>query len=109
MTFTYSVPFQSDRDRVRFHIGDVDALHSKFTDEELDAVLIQSGNNWQQAVLMALGSLILRLAVPDFRADWLQVSVSAARKAYQQMLMAKRGEFGISAVSGGYKRVTRGE
>lgn len=98
MTFTYSVPFASDLDRMRFHLGDIDSTAPRQSDEELTAVLTLEGvETWQQGVLVAITGMISRLTTPNFKADWLQVDVKSARDGYWQLLEMKRTEFGLSA------------
>jgi hypothetical protein len=95
MTFTYT-PFSTDRDRVRFHIGDTSAAAPIFSDEEIAGIITEVGG-WQQAVIECLENIIAKLAgTPNFTADWLTVSTSAALKAYKDLLASKRRKFGIS-------------
>lgn len=98
MTFSYS-PFTADKDRVRFHLGDTDSSAAKFTDEEITAIVTEQGT-WQKAVVACLENLIARLSsTPDFRADWLQVSIGSAVAGYQSLLKTKRREFGIARIT----------
>lgn len=94
MTFTYH-PFDTDRDRLRFHLGDTDPNAAKYQDEELDAIILEAGG-WQAGVIMCIRNLLARMQGPDFRADWLQVSnLDAARKAFERLLKDKEAEFGL--------------
>src|SRR5437762_1987965 len=98
MTFTYIQPF-NDIARVRFHLGDTDSTAARFTDEEISAIITEQGN-WQTAVIACLENLIARLSgTPDFRADWLQVSIGSALAGYESLLKTKRREFGISRIT----------
>ena len=97
MTFTYT-PFTADRDRVRFHIGDTNANTAIFSDEQINALISESGG-WQNAVIAALEHLIALTSQPNFRADWLHVDHESARRGYQVTLNAKRRLFGIAAVN----------
>lgn len=92
MSFSYT-PFASNLDRVRFHLGDVDSAAARFQDEEIAATIVEYGDV-QSATLALIQSMIARLSVPDFTADWLKVDSGSARAAYVQLLAAKRAEFG---------------
>lgn len=106
MAFTY-VPFTTDRDRLRFHLGDTDSGVAKFQDEELDAIIIEAGG-WQAGVIWCIRSLLAKMQGPDFRADWIQVSqLEAARKAYERLLKDKQAEFGLGNIEAGAVHVYR--
>lgn len=105
MAFTYT-PFSTNRDRVRFHIGDTNAAAPIFQDEALDALIAESGG-WQSAVIAALEHLIALVSKPDFRADWLEVSHQSARLGYEQVLRIKRAAFGMAALRSGAVQVQR--
>lgn len=94
MTFTYSVPFAADRDRVRFAIGDTDSSAPKLTDEEIDAMIDEEGS-WQKATLACIDSLLARLSQPDFRADWLQVEHSKARAGLESLRKTLKAKYGL--------------
>ncbi|MDX2163037.1 MAG: hypothetical protein SF162_17100 [bacterium] len=96
MTFSYT-PFTTDRDRVRFHIGDTDAAAPIFTNAHLDALIVECGG-WQGAVIAALEHLIALTSQPNFRADWLQVDQESARRGYEQLLRHKRRTFGAAGL-----------
>jgi hypothetical protein len=99
MAFSY-FPFATDRDRVRFHFGDVDANAPIFQNEELDAIIEEAGG-WKDAVLMCIDSVMARLtATPDFTADWLKVDVSKALAGYRKLRDLKSEQLGLS--SGGF-------
>jgi hypothetical protein len=98
MTFTYTQPF-NDVARVRFHLGDTDSTNARFTDEEITAIITEQGS-WQKAVIACLENLIARLSsTPDFRADWLQVSIGSALSGYDSLLKTKWREFGITRIT----------
>lgn len=94
MAFTYT-PFAGDRDRLRFHIGDTNSAAPIFTDAELDALIDEMGG-WKPAVIAALESLIGRLSVPNFTADWLKVDHQSARQGYERLIGLKRAQFGLA-------------
>jgi enterochelin esterase-like enzyme len=111
MTFTYS-PIATDRDRVRFHLGDTDASAPKFSDEEIDGVLVECDGKYKQAVLACIRNLVARLSQPDFKADWLQVTSGDAIASWRTLYSEKAGEFGLAAgrsFTSGVTNVTRSD
>lgn len=100
MTFTYS-PFATDKDRVRFHMQDVDASAAVFSDEEIAAAITEF-ESWQAATVQLISAVLMRLtAAGDFTADWLKVDNKAAREMYANLLAAKKAEFGLDDVTAG--------
>jgi hypothetical protein len=99
MAFTYTPSATpSDRDRVRFHVGDTVEAQHYLEDEDIEMLLAEAGT-WQRAVIGGLKYIIARLSQPNFRADWLQVDHKSAREGYERMLVQKRQEFGIAAIT----------
>jgi hypothetical protein len=100
MTFSYT-PFASDKDRVRFHMQDVDASAAVFSDEEITAAITEF-ETWQAATVQLISAVLMRLtAAGDFTADWLKVDNAEARKMYAALLAAKKAEFGLEDVTAG--------
>lgn len=98
MAFTYT-PFATDKDRVRFHIGDVDSTAQIYSDEEINAIIVEEGA-WKKAVLACLDGIIARLTgTPDFKADWLTVDVSKAVAAYRNLRNLKAETFALETGS----------
>lgn len=108
MTFTYTPESVNDITRVRFHTGDTVSGENFLTDEEITMALSETGG-WQGAVVACLKFIVTKLSSPDFRADWLQVSNTEARKGYEGLLREKRAEFGIAAVSASGQSVYRAD
>ena len=107
MTFTYTPSATpTDLTRVRFHTTQTVAAESFLSDEEI-AMMIAEEGTWQKAVIAGLEFIIGKLSQPDFKADWLQVSNSTARKGYETLLAEKRRALGIPAVTGGSQAVYR--
>lgn len=99
MTFTYTPSATpTDLTRVRFALGDVDSTAAKFSDEEI-AMMIAEETTWQKAVIKLIQTLIAKLSIPNFSADWLTVDASTARKDLMWLLQQKRNEYGIPALS----------
>ncbi|MFN8530183.1 MAG: hypothetical protein U0670_16410 [Anaerolineae bacterium] len=97
MAFTY-MPFATDRDRLRFHIGDTEMSAPIFQDEELDALISVEGS-WQAAVIAALERLIALTSQPNFQADWLHVNNEVARRGYELSLKHKRRAFRLGGLA----------
>jgi len=57
MAFTYHDTLVSDRDYLRFRIDDTQSAYRKFYDEELDAILEESGNDIDKARVMCFSIL----------------------------------------------------
>jgi hypothetical protein len=94
MTATFDAALTTDKDRVRWHIGDTDMSAPKLQDETILAVLIDEGDVGH-AVIACLNSLLATLSDPSFTADWLRVNPDAARNGILMTLIVKRREFGI--------------
>lgn len=110
MTFTYdpSASPVSETTLVRYHIGDTDASGAAFSDEEIAMVIAQEGA-WKPAVISLIQTLIAKVSVPDFQADWLRVSAGNALKGYQTLLKMKRKELGVAGMTASAKPVYRGD
>jgi hypothetical protein len=99
MTFSYN-PFVTDKDRVRFNIGDTDSNTAFLTDEEITAIIADSGN-WQPAVIVCLQYMLQKIAlVPKFSNGWLTVSSVADSQSIRELLKQKRREFGLPEIQG---------
>ena len=99
MAFTYLGTLATDRDKVRFNIGDVteDAgprpADANFTDAEIDGLITAEGT-WQGAV----GACFERLAAewtrfPSFKADNLSLNRSDIAKGYREQAVQWRKEY----------------
>lgn len=102
MAFTYTYDLASKPlDRVRFETGDTDAEAYFLEDEEINALLTLHSTDYQKATLAGIRAIIGKLARPDFRADWLQVSNKTAIDAYRRLLSDKEMEYGVN-LAGAY-------
>lgn len=106
MTFTYTLPF-NDISRVRFHLADTDSASAMFTDEEIQAVLAETGSYKPTVINLLENRIALLSRDPDFKADWLQVQNSTAIASYRALAQAKRQEFGLNTISGTAKLMYR--
>lgn len=97
MTFTYDMTTPTNRERVRFHLGDTESATAMFTDEEITFVIAEAGT-WQAAVVACIRSAIARLAQePDMQADWLRVDWRRSAENWRALLAEKKQEFGLGA------------
>lgn len=102
MTFTYALPF-NDISRVRFHVADTNSASAMFSDEEIQAVLDETGSYKLTVIHLLENRIALLLREPDFKADWLQVTTSTAIAGLQALVAKKRQEFGLNTVTGSAK------
>ena len=103
MAFTYSDTLATNRDRVRFHLGDTarDAGprpgDANFTDDEI-AGMITSEGTWQRAVAAGLEVLAREWTrYPTFKADGLSLNRSDIAKGYRDEAREWRKQYGRSA------------
>lgn len=98
MTFTYTSDLTDNGDYVRFHTGDVDSDRSMLSDEIITSLLAVEASK-ETAVIAGLNHMILVANMPDFKADWLQVSNANYVKALERRLEAKKVELGVGGIS----------
>jgi len=96
MTFTHHPNLTDDVSLVRFHIGDTNP-EGHFLEDETIQYWVDQGSA-KTAVIACLQYIISQLSAPDFKQDWLSVSMGDARKGYEELLKQKRIELGISSV-----------
>jgi hypothetical protein len=93
MTFTFATPFD-DISRIRLEVGDTTPANHRFEDELLTALIAEHGD-WKMATVECFNLIIVQIAnKPDFQADWLKVSTTAAIphfKALRDAFMQKHG------------------
>lgn len=100
MSFTYSESLVSDRDKVRFAVGDTvfeegpRPEDANFTDEELDGLLVIEGT-WERAVAAAFETLVaLWTKHVTFNAEGISASMSDIADRYRQSAAEWRQRFG---------------
>ena len=108
MTFTYGEDLTDDVDFVRFHTGDTVSDQS-FLSDEIIASLISTKGSKEAAVIAGLRYITTRLSQPGFKADWLQVDNTEARKGYMAILREKEREFGLSRMTASTKTAYRAD
>ena len=109
MAFTYAPASPTDLTRVRWHIGDIVEASAIFTDADIEFA-ISEGGSYQQAVIGCLKTIIAKIsAEPDFQADWLKADLGRSLAGYQWLLVEKRHEFDITALTATAKPVYRSD
>ena len=105
MSFTYGRTLATDRDRVRFYIGDVTSGSgplpgsANFADEELDGLLTIEGA-WQRAVAAAFERLAAAwMTHASFTADGLQLARSDIAKGFAEQAAEWRKKYGTSTAT----------
>jgi len=106
MSFTNDL--STDIGKIRFHLADTDMASAVFSDEQLAQLLLEYEEVGRVVEACLLHKLAL-LSQPDFRADWLQVDLSSARKATADLLARKRQEFGLNSLSSGIRHFLRAD
>ena len=98
MTFTYVT--SNDIGKVRYYLDDTIEARAKFPlDSDIQFALDTAGSVGG-AVILSLQVLLLRLAEPDYTADWLEeLNHDKAAKTLQAALTKWRQHFGISELT----------
>jgi hypothetical protein len=94
-TFTFDNTLSTDLAKVRFHIGDTSSDGNYLWDETITALLTSEGSVGG-AVVASIKYIITQLSSPNFKLDWLSVDKEKARQGFEEMLVRKGQEFGIS-------------
>ena len=105
MTVTYNGSLSTDKDKVRFYIGDkvVDAGprpgDGNFTDSEI-AGLITAEGSWERAIAAGFETLASEwIRYPSFQADNFAISRSHIAKNYQAQAEYWRKRYGPASLS----------
>lgn len=100
MTATYNPALATDKDTIRFRLGDTDTPNVFLQDEEISAILTANSDNLNVSEVVCLRSIALRMARPDFRVDWLSVSKQVETATwFRQEADRKAKEYGISSAN----------
>lgn len=87
MTWSYSGdPSSSDRDQVRFLIGDTDTTDQQLSDEEIDFLITNEGNAVGGAVAAVRAILAKYARLTDKSVGDLRLSYSQRKGAYESLL-----------------------
>lgn len=110
--FTYIGDLSTDRDKVRFNLGDTDPgggplpNDENFTDGELDGLITAEGS-WGRAVAAGFENLAAKWRrYPTFRADGLSLNRSDIANGYAKDAAKWRRQYGGGA-GAGYRAMTR--
>ena len=106
MAWTYSTSLATDKDKVRFEIGDTDTTDQLLSDEEIAALLTSEGTVAAAAAKAAEGLAAKYSRLADRTVGNFSLSASQRAKAYWELakkLGAKAGIWGIPT-AGGWKQ-----
>ena len=104
MTQSFDSSLSTEKDWVRFQIGDTNDEGMYIEDESIQYFINDSSK--EDAVIQSIEYIITQLSSPDTRLDWLTVSYADAREGYENLLLRKRNELGIQSVSFGTTNIT---
>jgi hypothetical protein len=100
MAFTYNDDLSTNRDKVRFHLGDTTRnagplpADANFTDDEIAGMITAEGT-WQRAVAAGLEVLARQWTrYPTFKADGLSLNRSDIAKGFRAEAMEWRKQYG---------------
>ena len=106
MAFNYTEAISTDRDRVRYHIRDIEEGHGplpgdlNFTDAEIDDLVTQEGN-WGRAVAGAFEILATAWRkYPTFQADSFTISRSHISRGFADDAKEWRKKWGYNPTIG---------
>ena len=97
MTQVFDNTIATEKDWVRFQIGDTNSDGMYIDDETINYFI--DLNSKEQAVIDSLKYIITQLSAPNTKIDWLTVSYQDAREGYEKMLADKKKELGINSIS----------
>ena len=113
MTFTYTQTLLTDRDKIRFAIGDTTEDSgvlpggSNFSDEELAGLVTQEGS-WEGAVLACFNSLSARYGkLVDFAVGQRRESLSQAAESFRKQAEDWKKKHGLTSTSVGTRGMVR--
>ena len=95
MTQSFDSSLGTDKDWVRFHIADTNSEGMYIDDETIQYFINDSSK--EQAVITCIHNIIAQLSAPDTKLDWLTVNYADARKGYENLLIRKKQELGITS------------
>jgi len=95
MTYTFDSTLADSISLVRFHIGDNHDTGHYIEDETITYLVTTHGAD--VAVIRAIEYIITQLSQPDFKQDWLSVSLKDAREGYEKLKKEKEQELGLSS------------
>lgn len=105
MTFTYAGSLATDKEKVRFHIGDTELdagplpEDHNFSDEEITALITLEGN-WQRATAACFEALANAWAKhANFSADGVRVDQGKTADHYRERAKQWRRDAGSGAVT----------
>lgn len=97
MTFTFDLDTPTDRESVRFHIGDTDEATSWASDELIAWRLTEDGSVAAAVLNLINYAISLLAAEPDMTADWLKIDWRRSSENWMELRRRKQIEFGLGA------------
>jgi len=99
LTWTYSGdPASSDRDRVRFEIGDTDTTDQQLTDAEIDAALALYASSVTAAAIYCANALVAKFSrLCDQSVGAIHVSYSQRASSYKTLVAELRRRGGAAS------------
>ena len=94
MTTSFAPALTTEKDWLRFHIGDIGPDGWYLQDETITALITEYGLN--TAVIRAIYFIITQLSQPNFRLDWMSVDNASAIDGFMKLLKIKALELGVS-------------
>jgi len=94
MTYTFDPALTTEKDFVRFHIGDTSSEGHYLEDETIQALLLSS--TMEEVVIQSIRYVLTQLSQPNFTQDWLSVDLKTAREGFEKLLKEKAKELGVS-------------
>jgi len=98
MTWTYTDPGTSDRDWIRWRVGDTDTTDQLQSDEEIAAALATYGSKFKAAAAVARAIAAKYSRKADLTMD--QLSVKHSQKAAAYLKLATEIEAGVALDAG---------
>lgn len=95
MPATYNFALVTNLDKVRFKIGDTETRAPLFHDEEIEAILLQEGDNVLNASIVLVRSLVFRFArLCNVKADDVSKEAGLLHDRYKEHLATLVSEAG---------------
>jgi len=97
MSFSYDHDLSSDKDKVRFRIGDTDESLFEFSDEEIAAVISQEGSVVKAALALAESMLAKYSRFVDEKAGQVDIKHSSRTTQIEVLIRKLRRSLSLSA------------
>lgn len=106
MAFTFVEDLATDKDKVRFYIGDTDEKTAMFSDELIAGTITLEGD-YQKATVSLMENILVKIGrQPDLTADWLRVNWGGSRETLEKRLSDLRSRLGVRSRRTGYSKAS---